>query len=244
MFNIKINGRLFQSCVRVMSAIVSETTFVVDKDGMSTKAVDPANAVLSSVRIPKECFSVYEVTDADICVDLVKIVDILGLLEKSDDIAMKINEETYQLDIEIGNLRYTMALLDPYNITKSPQIPALNLPAVFELPVIKYAKAIKASEMVGSHMLIGMNDDGVYMRATDGADEVNLDVVGDDIVITHGGDVSGLYAIDYLTDIRKGIGSADSMQISLGTDMPLVIDFSPAPDCDAVYILAPRIEGN
>jgi len=235
MFDVTISAPALQSAVRALAAIVDEAKFVVNNDGVSANAVDPANAALSAITISEGAFIEYNVSEAEIGIDLRRLVEIISMAGKDDTIKLGLDEHTHKLSITMGGLEYTMALLDPSSMRKSPSVPELDLPSQIKLSSSKFKQMIKAAGMVGDNMTIGVAGENVYMEATGDSDNVRLDSL-------KSADVSGTYSLEYLSDMSKGIGAASEITINLGRDLPLVIDFVPYPRCDVTYLLAPRID--
>lgn len=241
MFDIVISAPALQSTVRALAAIVDEAIFVVTKEGVSANAVDPANAAMSAITISEGAFIEYDVSDAELGIDLRRLIELIGMAGKDDTIKLDLDEHTHKLRISMGGLEYTMALIDPVSMRKSPNVPELDLPAEIKVSSNKFKQMVKAAGMVGDNMTIGIDEETVYMEAKGDSDTVRLDITTEDLISLKSAQVSGMYSLEYLNDMSKGIGAASEMTINLGRDLPLVIDFSPYPRCDVMYVLAPRI---
>lgn len=242
MFDVTISATALQTTVRALAAVVDEATFVINEDGLSAKAVDPANAALASITVSEGAFIEYDVSDAELGIDLRRLVELISMAGKDDTIKLGLDDHTHKLSITMGGLEYTMALLDPSSMRKSPDVPELALPAEIKLSSSKFKQMVKAAGMVGENMVIGVTGENVYMEATGDSDTVRLDLVTEDLISLVSADVSGIYSLDYLNDMSKGIGASSEITIGLGRDLPTLIDFSPYPRCDVTYLLAPRIE--
>ena len=242
MFNAKISTAALQSSVKAMTAVIEESIFKIDSTGMSSTAVDPANACMCDMVISEGAFIEFDCTETEIGIDLQRFIEILGMAESGGEINLSMDADTHQLVVDMGGLSYNMSLLDPTSIRKSPNVPELGLPAEIKLHGSEFKRAVKAASMTGDNMTIGIDGSTVYMEANGDSDVVRLDITEEDLISLRPADVSGTYSLDYLTDIGKGIGNASEITINLGRDLPVVIDFSPYPRCDVTYVLAPRID--
>lgn len=242
MLDITISAIALQSVVRSLAAIVDEAIFIIDEEGISANAVDPANAALSAMTIPEASCIEYSATEAELGIDLRRFIEIIGMAGKDEDISLHIQEDTHKLLIVTGGMSYTMALLDTVSMRKSPKVPELQLPVEIVLPGSTFKRIVKAAGMVGDNMTIGVDGENAYMESRGDSDVVRLDLTGEDLISLKSADVSSMYSLDYLDDISKGIGTAGEITINLGRDLPMVIDFTPYPRCDVTYLLAPRIE--
>lgn len=241
MFNAKISTAALQSSVKAMTAVIEESIFKMDSAGMSSTAVDPANACMCDMVISEGAFIEFDCTETEIGIDLQRFTEILGMAESGGEINLSIDADTHQLVIDMGGLSYNMSLLDPSTVRKSPNVPELGLPAEIKLHGSEFKRAVKAASMTGDNMTIGIDGSNVYMEANGDSDVVRLDITEEDLISLRPADVSGTYSLDYLIDIGKGIGNASEITICLGRDLPMVMDFSPYPRCDVTYVLAPRI---
>ena len=245
MFKAIISAEILQDAIKAMSAIVDEARFEITPEGLSARAVDPANAAMVSLELSKDAFILFEGTEGEIGIDLSRFVEILGMAERSGEIELELDPDTHKLDISMSGFSYTLALLDPSTLRKAPSVPALDLPAEIAVSGSVFKRMIKAAEMVSDHMSMGVHDGVFFMEATGDSDHVRLDLTGSELISIKPAEVKSLYSLDYLTDISKGVGSAGEVVINLGRDLPAVMLFEPAGgDCKVKYVLAPRIESD
>lgn len=243
MLEVKIKADRLQGVVKAMSAILSESIFEFDKDGMVSKAVDESNACMVEIEIPKEVFSEYNLEDTKIGIGLDRFVDIIGMAEKDDDITLYLDEDTHKLDILVGKMSYTLSLLDPTSIRPSPNLPTMELPSSSKISGSALKRMVKAALMVNDVFTLGVSDKTFYMEASGDLDDVRLELLADDTTFIRDADASSAYSLDYFAYIIKGIGSTEHVIINIGTDLPIIMEFSPYENCFATYVLAPRIRG-
>ncbi|MCD6206893.1 MAG: DNA polymerase sliding clamp [Methanosarcinales archaeon] len=245
MFKAIINAGTLHDAIKAMSAVVDEARFEIASEGFSARAVDPANAAMVSLDISKDAFVLFEGTDGEIGVDLGRFTEIIGMADKNDEIELALDPDTHKLDISMGGFSYTLSLLDPSTLRNAPMVPALDLPAGITVSGSVFKRMIKAAEMVSDHTSFGVHDGVFFMEATGDSDQVRLDLTSSDLIAITPADVRSLYSLDYLGDISKGVGGAGEIDIHLGRDLPVVIQFELSNgDCKVKYVLAPRIESD
>jgi proliferating cell nuclear antigen len=244
MFKAVINAEVLKDAIEAVSTLVDEAKFHITKDGISARAVDPANVAMVSFDLKAGAFESFNATDGEIGVDLTRLNDILGMTSKDDKIELNLNEETRKLEIRTGGLAYTLSLLDPTSIRKEPKVPKLELPAKVVLNGAELKRAVKAAEKVSDHMALGVVDRTFYVEAEGDLDKVRLDIPESSLIsIQSTGNVRSLFSLDYLNDLAKSLGKAEKVTIDLGTDYPVNFTFNIAGGNGAVtYLLAPRIE--
>lgn len=244
MFKAVISAEVFKDAIEAVSTLVDEAKFRLTKDGISARAVDPANVAMVAFDLNAKAFDTFNATDSEIGVDLVRLMDILGMTSREDKIELSLNEETRKLEIRTGGLAYTLSLLDPSSIRKEPKVPNLELPAKIVLNGAELRRAVKAAEKVSDHMALGVVDKIFYVEAEGDLDKVRLEIPESSLIsLQASSNVKSLFSLDYLNDLVKSLGKAERVSIDLGTDYPVKFNFSIAGgNGDVTYLLAPRIE--
>jgi proliferating cell nuclear antigen len=244
MFKAVINAEVFKDAIEAVSTLVDEAKFRLTKDGMSARAVDPANVAMVAFDMNAKAFDTFEATEGEIGIDLVRFMDILGMASRDDKLELNLNEETRKLEIRTSGLAYTLSLLDPSSIRKEPKVPNLELPAKIVLNGTELKRAVKAAEKVSDHMALGVQDKTFYVEAEGDLDKVRLEIPESSLIsLKSTGNVRSLFSLDYLNDIVKSLGKAEQVSIDLGSDYPVKLTFGIAGgNGTVVYLLAPRIE--
>jgi proliferating cell nuclear antigen len=244
MFKAAINAEVFKDAIEAVSTLVDEAKFRIGKDGITARAVDPANVAMVAFDLNAKAFDPYEATEGEIGIDLTRFMDILGMASRDERLELSLNEETRKLEIRTGGLAYTLSLLDPSSIRKEPKVPNLELPAKIVLNGAELRRAVKAAEKVSDHMALGVAGKTFYVEAEGDLDKVRLEIPESSLVsLKSTSNVRSLFSLDYLNDIVKTMGKAEQVSIDLGTDYPVKFTFTIAGGNGTVmYLLAPRIE--
>jgi proliferating cell nuclear antigen len=243
MFKTAINAELLKDAIASLAVIVDEVRFRITPEGISVKAVDPANVAMVTFELGSSAFDEYSADECEIGIDLNKITDLLGIMDKGDTVQIELEEENHKLLICVGGLSYTLSLLDPSTIRAEPRVPQLELPAKVVMNGSDLRHAVKAAEKISKHMLMGVSGDIFYMEAKGDTDQVRLEMGRDQLIDLKSGETSSLFSLDYLTDIAKTTNKVNEVSLSLGKDFPVIIDFEIANGAGRIsYLLAPRIE--
>jgi proliferating cell nuclear antigen len=245
MFKAAINAELLKDAIASLAVIVDEVRFRIKPEGISVKAVDPANVAMVIFELGSSAFDEYSADESEIGIDLNKITDLLGITDKGDTVRMELEEGNHKLLIDVGGLSYTLSLLDPSTIRAEPRIPQLELPAKVVMNGTDLRRAVKAAEKISDHMLMGVTGDTFFMEAKGDTDQVRLEMGRDQLIDLKTGEASSLFSLDYLTDIVKPTNKVNEVSLSLGRDFPVIIDFEIANGAGRIsYLLAPRIESD
>ncbi|HIP92434.1 MAG TPA: DNA polymerase sliding clamp, partial [Thermotoga sp.] len=131
--------RLFKG----LNTVVNEAVFNFTSDGLTIRAVDPANVSMVEVEAPASSFNVYEVEEEmKIGLDVDRIVDFLKIAKKKDNVEMEHDKERNQFKIRIGSIEYQITTISPENI-KEPKAPNLQLTAKATFDAGEFKRAIQ-----------------------------------------------------------------------------------------------------
>lgn len=245
MFKASIDIDLLKDSIAALSVIVDEVRLNVSPTGVSVKAVDPANVAMVIYDLKSSAFEKFEADEMELGLDLIKLTDILGIVEKGSLVDIELDPETQKLKLNFNSLSYTISLLDPSTIRTEPRVPQLELPAKVVLTGQDLRKGVKAAEKISDHITLGVSDNLFYMEAKGDTDFVRLDMGANDLIHLESGDACSLFSIEYLSDIIKPAGKANEVCLSIGRDFPILIHFEIAGGKGTVtFLLAPRIESD
>ena len=243
MFKAVIGAEKLKDSVESISALVDEAKFRITPEGISVKAVDPANVAMVSFELSKDAFDSFEASEGELGIDLTKLGSILDMADKADNIELELDENTHKLVIIMSGLSYTMSLLDPSSIRKEPKVPTLDLPVRIVIRGEDIKRAVKAAEKVGDYMSMGVNGEIFFMGAEGDTDKVLVEMTKDQLIDFKAGEAQSLFSLDYLSDISKIAGKASEVTIDIGKDYPLKLNIKIAEGHGKVsYMLAPRVE--
>lgn len=245
MFKATIDADILKSSIETLSVLVDEARFRISTEGLSVRAVDPANVAMVSFELASSAFDDYAADDCEIGMDLTKINDIFGVAEKNEKATLELDEMSQKMSIHIGGFSYTLSLLDPSTIRAEPRIPQLELPAEVVLNGKELQKAVKAAEKISDHMSLGVDDEIFYMEAEGDTDKVRLEMPRNQLIDLKSGEARSLFSLDYLSDIVKPASKSNEVTLELGRDYPIRISFIIAEGAGKIsYLLAPRIESD
>lgn len=243
MFKAVIGAEKLKDSIESISTLVYEAKFKLTPDGISVKAVDPANVAMVSFELTKDAFDSFEATEGELGIDLTKLNGIMEMADKGDNIELELDENAHKLIVRMRGLAYTMSLLDPSSIRKEPKVPALDLPARIVIKGEDMKRAIKAAEKVSDYMSIGVKGDVFFMEAEGDTDKVLVEMTKDQLIDIQPAEAKSLFSLDYLSDMSKIVGKANEITIDLGKDYPLKLRLKIADGHGEVsYMLAPRVE--
>jgi proliferating cell nuclear antigen len=247
MFKAIVDAETLRTALDSVSVLVDECKIHLDEDGISIRAVDPANVGMVDLTLDREAFESYETDGGLIGVNLSRLEDIAGMADAGQLVNLELDEETRKLHIEFDGLEYTLALIDPDSIRQEPDIPDLDLPADIVIEGRDIDRAVTAADMVSDHIALGVDADGefFYVDAEGDTDDVHFELDEEDLLSLEAGDAHSLFSLDYLKDMNKAIPNDGEVTIELGEEYPVKMHFEIAEGMGHVtYMLAPRIQSD
>jgi proliferating cell nuclear antigen len=247
MFKAIVSADTLRETLDSVSVLVDECKIHLDEDGLSIRAVDPANVGMVDLDLGAAAFESYEADGGIIGVNLSRLEDIAGMADSDQLIQLELDEETRKLHIQIDGLEYTLALIDPDSIRQEPDIPDLDLSANVVIEGADIDRSVRAADMVSDHIALGVdaNDELFYVDAEGDTDDVHLELTRDDLIDLEAGDAHSLFSLDYLKDMNKAIPKDAEVELELGDEYPVKIHFDIAEAQGHVtYMLAPRIQSD
>ncbi|MFH5799570.1 DNA polymerase sliding clamp [Haladaptatus sp. CMAA 1911] len=247
MFKAIVSADTLRTTIDSVGVLVDESKIHLEEDGLTIKAVDPANVGMVDLQLDAEAFESYEADGGVLGVNLDRLESIAGMASSDQLIEMALDEETRKLHIKIDGLEYTLALIDPDSIRQEPDIPDLDLSATIVVEGSDINRAVKAADMVSDHIALGVNEDDevFYVEAEGDTDNVDLKLDRDDLIDLTTGPAHSLFSLDYLKDMDKAIPKDSEVSIDLGEEFPLKLHFEIAEGKGQVtYMLAPRIQSD
>lgn len=243
MFKALIGAEKLKDSIESISTLVDEARFRITPEGLSVKAVDPANVAMVSFELSKDAFDSFEATEGELGIDLTKLTGVMEMADKSDIIEIELDEASHKLIVRMRGLAYTMSLLDPSSIRKEPKVPSLDLPAHIVIRGEDIKRAVKAAEKVSDYMSMGVRGNVFFMEAEGDTDKVLVELGKEQLIDLQATDAKSLFSLDYLSDMSKILGKSSEVTIDLGKDFPLKIRIKIAEGHGEVsYMLAPRVE--
>ena len=243
MFQAKARAEVLKEVVNVVSTLVDEAKFIVNADGLSLRAVDPAHIAMVDLSLGKDAFEEFKADETEIGIDIDKLSQFLKLARSDDIIDLKHDEDKRRLSIVVGDITRRMSLIDTTGMS-DPKVPNLSLPATVTVKGDDLTQGIRASETVSDHIALVANPEGFEMSCEGDMDQVHFRKAKKDLVALEApSSVRSLFPLEYFSNMLKAVSSGNTVTLQLGNDYPVKMEFDIAGGKGHVrYLLAPRIE--
>ena len=230
-----------------ISQLVEECKVNLNEDGLHVRAVDPANVGMVESNAHAGGFESYEADGGLIGLNVDRFEDVIGMANSGDLVHLELDEETRKLTIQIEEMEFTLALIDPDSIQAEPDIPDLDLTSEIVLEGRHIDRGIKAADMVSDHITLAVDEkeELFEIEAEGDTDDVHIGLERDDLIDLQVGPARSLFSLDYLKDMSKAIDAGDEVTIELGEEFPVKLAFATEEgNVDVQYMLSPRIQSN
>ncbi len=247
MFKAIVSASTLRDALDSVSVLVDECKVRLNEDGLSIRAVDPANVGMVDLSLDSAAFESYEADGGVIGVNLDRLEDIAGMGNAGDLVHLELDEETRKLHIRIDGLSYTLALIDPDSIRQEPDIPDLDLPARIVVEGNQLDRGITAADMVSDHINLRVDEGAAtfHIEAEGDTDDVDFEMGPDALIDLEAGPADSLFSLDYLKDMNKAIPGDAEVTIELGEEFPVKLHYEFAEGLGNVtFMLAPRIQSD
>jgi len=205
------------------------------------RAVDPASVAAVALDLPAEAFEAYAAGGETVGVDVDRLADVVGLADPGDAVRLVLDTDRRQLHVLVGELAYTLGLIDPEAIREplDPDEMNYDCPAELTIEGRDVSRIVAAADMVSSHLTLGVDEETFYAEAAGDTDDVALSFDRDDLLALTPADAASLFSLDYLRELARPIPAGSEVAVELGTEQPVTLSFSLG-EGEATFLLSPR----
>ncbi|WP_115863359.1 beta clamp domain-containing protein [Halorussus litoreus] len=259
-------GDPIRSLARLMKPIADEYRIHFDDDGLTARAVDPANVGMVDLHAPAEGFDQYELRDGHTFgLNLDRFRDAVGWARKrggdGDPVAIDVFRDPARMRVTVVREDQQMKRetewfgITPSDIRDEPTIPDLDLPLTARpgvAPLREAVKAIRSTEEMAyvtcddDTFLLASTEDGRVELAEDDDENAAQTISFPNAVTSDDTDArSSAFSLDYLDDITLALdkAKADRVTVRWSEEFPTRLKFEHDDwGFEGEYMLAPRIQ--
>lgn len=240
-----IDADRLDESLSVLSALVDECRVELAPDALRVRAVDPASVAAVSLDLPADAFERYDAGGETVGIDVDRLAAVVGLADPGDEVRLVLDAERRRLHVLVGELSYTLGLIDPEAI-RDPLDPAemnYDCPASLTLDGRDVSRLVDAADMVSTHVRLGVDADSetFYVEASGDTDDVALAFPDEELAALSPADTESLFSLDYLRELARPIPADSEVVMELGTEQPVTLAFDVADgNGAATFLLSPR----
>ncbi len=235
--------------VNVISELVNEVRFKIDKDRIELVAMDPANVAMVIFNLLSSAFAEYKVDkQEEIAVSLDSLKAILRRVKPSDVITLEFDREKNRLKLQLKSdttRTFNLALIDIEE--KNQRIPELTFPLKVEMDSAVFDEAIQDVDVVAESVALIAGKDSFVVEAESNLNDAKVELGKDDSLSIKSSVkdvVKAKYSIEYLKKIVKGSKLSNKVVLQFNKDYPLRVDYLLRDKLNLSFILAPRVSND
>jgi len=238
---------LIQDSMKTVSDLISEGLFQLTEDGLKLIAADPAMVALVDFKIEKDVFETYELDEEDkVGLNLENLYSILRRANADDTITFEVKEDESKFYITMENSSTRNFSLPILNLSEDdiPSTDQLDFNVTAELETSVLESAIKDALVVGDSVTISADSDELKIAAEGDQSNVDFSITGDSpgVMALEGGTAKSMFSLDYLNSMTGAKKLSDNVELRLGEDFPMRLNFIVPEQARLSFVLAPRIE--
>ena len=240
-----IEARILNGVLKAVLAVSADCVLDITPGVLSIRVVDASNAMMIAVEMQSDVFTLYDVDEGKIGVDVDALYAKTNTYTADVDVSLVWDDFGKKINISGEGAKWGVRAIDPNTIRKPPNMPTMDMPLNVQIDAERFRRMVKRAGMVSDHVTIGFGpaeenaEETFYVTALGDTDDFREDVFGKDITIEKSATLETLYSYDMLMDVAKNLEG--NVSISLGRDLPVIFDFEMG-DVPLTFLLAPRIE--
>lgn len=226
-------------------AILVNDAKLTISDGFEIKVRDPGNIAVAMATVPEEDFEKYDGGFIEVGIDVQRMYDTIKSFSTQDLAKIKINSAKAEIILQQKNLSYSVNLIDPAAIPKTPKLPDLDaqLKAKAVLRGDTFKRMVNIADKVADSVTFRTDSTGFYAESEGDVERITVGLSEADLVDFNNQESKSKFSLEYLKEFAKVVDKTDFVELRIGNDYPLFMriknnDFKTTVD----FILAPRIE--
>jgi proliferating cell nuclear antigen len=238
---------LFKRIIDALSSLMSDVSLDLTKEGLSIKAMDPANVAMILFSGKPGMFEQFNLDkDTKLSVSLLDLVNVFKLVKRGEKVKLTDIKNRLIIDV-VGKTKrkFSIPLIDE-NYT-AQKVPQLKFSAEGTILSQIMRDGIKGAVLVDDSIYISVSRDKLMMSAKSDDKEFVEDISineNKDIfdLRAEDADTKSKYSIDYLSKFLDAVDPEKPLKFYIAKNYPLKIDYELDSNASVSFILANRIE--
>ncbi len=229
--------------ISIISDLVSEGRFKINKNALELVAMDPANVAMVIFKLLSSTFTEYDVKEeTEIGINLGDLKKILKRASPNDMLTLELDGSKLKIQLKGNTTRtFHISLIDIEE--KEQKIPELEFPIKIKIPSNILSNAIEDADIVAESVTFEVEPKKFTISASGDLSNANIEIKeGEGIEIETKEKLRAKYSIEYLKKMIGASKLSDEVIIRFNKDYPLKLDFKIIDKLILSFILAPRVE--
>jgi len=239
--------KYLKESISIISELVNEAKFKINKEGIELVAMDPANVAMVIFKLFASSFVEYEVTDeARLSLNLNNLKQVMRRAKPNDMVTLELNDNKLNIILKSKTKRtFSLPIIDAEQ--KEQKIPDLNFPLTITTNSDQLLEAIEDVDIIGESVSFLGEKDKFTIVAEGDMSKVHIEILSDDtttITMTVGEKVKARYSVEYLKKMIAAGKLVPTVSIYFNKDYPVKLEYKTVDRLLMTFILAPRVEND
>ncbi|MFH0936651.1 MAG: proliferating cell nuclear antigen (pcna) [Candidatus Woesearchaeota archaeon] len=239
--------KLLTDSISIISELVNEVHFKIDKDKIELIAMDPANVAMVIFKLLSSAFAEYKVDKPlEIAISLDSLKQILKRAKPSDIVSLEYEKDKLKIQIKGDSTRtFNLALIDLEK--KEQRVPNLTFPVKIESSTIIFDEAIEDMDVISESVALIAEKNKFTIEAQGSLHNAKVEIFPDEetsIKTDSKEIIKSRYSIDYLKKIIKASKLTKKVNLYFNKDYPLKLEYVVKDKLNFSVILAPRVSND
>jgi len=239
---------LLKESVNVISELVTEVIFKLNKEGIELKAMDPASVAMVIFYLSKSAFAEYKVEKEEkLALNLEQLKQVLKRAKPNDSLTLELNNEgNLQLKLIGDSARtFDIALIDLEETEQ--KTPSLKFPLSIGMSTNILNDALEDMGVISETVTFLAGKDQLDIKANSNLNSAKVEIKKTsevNISLKDGNNFQSKYSLEYLRKMAKASKIFDRVNIFFSNEYPIKLEYSIPDKMQMSFILAPRIDND
>ncbi len=240
--------KYFRDSITIISDLVTEARFKVNKNALELVAMDAANVAMVIFKLPSSAFADYTVPkEMELGVNLGDVKQVMRRAKPNDIVSLEVTKDNkLQITFQGANIRtFSLPIIELDE--KEHKVPELSFPVTVTTLSAGLTEAIEDAGIFAESVSFICDQDKLTITAEGDLSKANIELKKDDdtqIKTETQDKVKAKYSIEYLKKMIPGAKVAEKVKLQFNKDYPLKLEFKEVDKVMLSFILAPRVEND
>jgi proliferating cell nuclear antigen len=233
--------------ITIISDLVNEARFKINKEGLELVAMDPANVAMVIFKLLSSAFTEYDVKeDVEMAINLSNLKQILRRAKSNDMLSLELKENKLNIQLKSNTVRtFNLPIIELEE--KEQKVPDLKFPVKITMPCNMLNDIVEDTSIVAESLAFQAEPKKITITAEGDLSDVKIEIKEDDntkISVDSSTKIRAKYSIEYLKKMVGASKLAENVDIRFNKDYPLRLDYKEVDKLMLSFILAPRVEND
>jgi len=237
--------KYLKDSISIISELVTEARFRINKQGIELVAMDPANVAMVIFKLLASSFVEYEVeSDVRLSINLNNLKQVLRRAKPNDMITLEVVDNKLNITLKSKTKRtFSLPIID--GDEREQKVPELNFPVTITTDAEQLIESIEDVDIIGESVSFIGEQNTFLISAEGDMSKALIEIPADEtttIKTTKAEKVKAKYSVEYLKKMIAAGKLAPTVTIQFNKDYPLKLEYKVVDKLMLSFILAPRVE--